>query len=178
MRNRLLPRTDIEKQLDLLHGDGYFDAEQLIRNLLNEIEISELCEDEDGTIPLVETLRDYVKLYRSGDTLNRMIDKTEDVMEQAADVIEHLRRQIGSKKRGLEYIKDFAQEAFFENEVCRDQLRSLWTAYCLHNNLAVDTSTYDSDLWELFGVVSLAEEETAEWSDFDSFDNFMCAYLV
>lgn len=82
------------------------------------------------------------------------------------------------KKRELEYMKNFAQEAYFDTDVCRDQLRSLWTAYCLHNDLIVDTGAYDSDILELWSVVSLGEEDTAEWSDFDSFDNFMCAHLV
>lgn len=84
----------------------------------------------------------------------------------------------GLKKREFDYLKSFAGEAYFDTEVERDQFRSLWTAYCLHNGLIVDTGTYDSDLYELWDIVSNCEEDTAEWSDFDSFDYFMCAYLV
>lgn len=84
----------------------------------------------------------------------------------------------GSKKSELEFLKGFAQEAYFDEEVCRDQLRGLWTAYCLHNDLMVDTATYDDDILELWSVVSRGEEDTADWSDFDSFDDFMCRYLV
>lgn len=122
--------------------------------------------------------REPVQMICSGETLNRKIDKTEEVMEEAADVIEHLLKKLSTKKRELEYMKDFSREACFESEECRDQLRSLWTAYCLHNNLIVDTGTYDDDILELWSAVSLGEEDTAEWSDFDSFDDFMCAHLV
>lgn len=174
----IVERTDIEKQSDLLHRDGYYDAEQIIRSLLKTIRLSDMCRSEDGTDELVENLRAYVEQYRSGETLNRRIDKTEDVMEEAADVIEHLQKRLNSKKRELDYLKDFTREACFDAEVCHDQLRSLWTAYCLHNDLAVDTSDYDSDILELWSVVSLGEDDTADWGDFDSFDDFMCAHLV
>ena len=151
-------KTSIEKQLDMLHRDGYFDAENIIRGLLRMIRISDLCKNNTESTELVRDLRGYAEMYRSGETLNRKIDKTEEVMEEAAE--------------------DFSREACFESEECRDQLRSLWTAYCLHNNLIVDTGTYDDDILELWSAVSLGEEDTAEWSDFDSFDDFMCAHLV
>ncbi len=169
---------DIERQLNMLHRDGYFDAEQIIRSLLRKIEISDLCEDENGTIPLVENLRAYVELYRSGETLNRKIRETEDVMEDAADVIEYLMKKAGIKKLELKFLKNFAQELRYDTKIFRNQLRSLWTAYCLHNNLEVDTMTYDRDILELWSVVSLGEKDTAAWSDFDSFDDFMYAQLV
>lgn len=47
-----------------------------------------------------------------------------------------------------------------------------------HHNLGVDTASYDSDLRELWESVVADEEETADWSDFDSFSTFMCRYLV
>ena len=72
----------------------------------------------------------------------------------------------------------FASESFFDDELARDQLRMLWTAYCLHTNRIVDTVDYDSDLMALWNAVSECETETADWSDFDSFDLFMCKYLV
>lgn len=87
-------------------------------------------------------------------------------------------KDISDKQRELDYLKDFSCEAYFDTEVGREQLRSLWTAYCLHNDLIVDTGTYDDDILELWSAVSLGEEDTAEWSDFDSFDDFMCAHLV
>ncbi len=122
-------RYDIKKQLDMLHRDGYFDAEQIIRSLLRQVNISDM-------------------------------------------------QKTSIKKLKLEYLKDFAREAYLDNDVSCDQLRSLWTAYCLHHNLTVDTATYDSDIAELWGAVSFDGEGTAEWNDFECFKNFMCAHLI
>lgn len=78
----------------------------------------------------------------------------------------------------FEFMAAFATESCFDDEVSQDQLRMLWTAYCLHYGLDVDTASYDSDLRKLWEVVAESEEETSEWSDFDDFDTFMCRYLV
>lgn len=78
----------------------------------------------------------------------------------------------------FKFMVSFAEESCFDEDICRDHFRILWTAYCLHHNLDVDTSSYDSDLRELWEAVAADEEETADWSDFDSFGSFMCRYLV
>lgn len=78
----------------------------------------------------------------------------------------------------LKYLRQFAFESCFDTEVCRDQLRSLWTAYCFHHNLDVDTADYDQDLRVVWEAAAEVERETADWSNFDSFDQFMCRELV
>lgn len=78
----------------------------------------------------------------------------------------------------FQYIISYAEEVCFEIEPAHSQLRSLWTAYCLHHNLDVDTSKYDHDLMDIWAQVSATEGDTAYWSDFDSFDAFMSANLV
>lgn len=42
------------------------------------------------------------------------------------------------KQKELDFMLHFAREAFLDEEVCADQLRSLWTAYCLHHGLDAD----------------------------------------
>ena len=77
----------------------------------------------------------------------------------------------------LAYLKQFSREDCCDNELFSEQLRSLWTAHCLHHRLMVDTSEYDSALFDLW----LTIEEglgTTVWSDFDSFDGYMCRNLV
>lgn len=76
----------------------------------------------------------------------------------------------------FKFAVDFAMQSCFDEDICRDHFRMLWTAYCLHYNLDVDTASYDSDLCELWEAVD--EKDTADWYDFDSFDVFMCRYLV
>lgn len=86
----------------------------------------------------------------------------------------------GEKIAELEYIKSFIRECDFEAKTCCDQLQCLWTAYCFHHNLDVDTLDYDMDLAELWNIVKKAEimPDKACWHDSDSFDDFMCVYLV
>lgn len=87
-----------------------------------------------------------------------------------------------SRESELYFIHGFIMGTPFENEVCRDQLRCLWTAYCLRYDLTVDTAGYDNDLLGLWHTMedmgNGGEPETADRSDYDSFDEFMCRYLV
>lgn len=78
----------------------------------------------------------------------------------------------------FKYMAAFAVESYLIEELARDQLRALWTAYCLHHNLDADAYEYDDDLSQLWEVVSEAGDGTSEWSDYDGFCNFMCRYLV
>lgn len=82
------------------------------------------------------------------------------------------------KQKELGVILRFAREENLGFEVCTHQLRSLWTAYCIHHDLEVDTSTYDADLRELWQAVSEENSDNPDWSDFESFDLFMCDDLV
>ena len=82
------------------------------------------------------------------------------------------------KEMEFKYLLAFAFESDFSFELHRKQLQALWTAYCFHHGLDVDTSSYDDDLTQLWDVVSEVGEETADWSDYDSFGQFMCRYLV
>lgn len=109
-----------------------------------------------------------------------------DGYHAAAKLIEQLQNSI-SRKAELAYLKQFAFESSFDAEVCRDQLRSLWTAYCFHHDLDVDTAGYDFDLRVVWDAVASVERRSGGFSDFgsadsfddfDSFDQFMCKELV
>lgn len=81
-----------------------------------------------------------------------------------------------NRNEEFEYLLKFAGEADLSEEVLRLQLKSLWSAYCLHKNFDADTLQYDlacRDLWE-----KVEEKDTACWGDFDSFENYLCEYLV
>lgn len=79
----------------------------------------------------------------------------------------------------LQYLIAFVKGAFFEADVCCQQLRSLWTAYCLHQNLDVDTRMYDNDLMMIWETVEdTGEEDTMHWGNFDSFNDYMCEFLI
>lgn len=82
-----------------------------------------------------------------------------------------------NKRAELDYIFNFINEGFFDQDIECDQLRSLWTAFCLHNNLDVDTVEYDNILFEIWESVASTEKDNAFWDDFCSFDVFMGFYL-
>ena len=78
--------------------------------------------------------------------------------------------------RELNFIKDFAKEM----EPCPRtpeliQLRALWTAYCIHQDMEVDTAAYDNELGMLWSV--LKENLHPSW-DLDKFENYMAECLV
>lgn len=78
----------------------------------------------------------------------------------------------------MAYMQLFAKEAYFENEVERKQLRCLWTAYCCHQDIDVDTLRYDIDLEKVYGATLEAADETPDWKNIDEFDSFMVKHLV
>ncbi len=100
-----------------------------------------------------------------------------DGYHAAARIIESLQGTV-SREAEMEYLKEFVRQGCFDEELIRDQFRCLWTAYCLHHGLDADTSGYDNDLKKLWNTMAEDEPETADWSDYDSFDNFMCRFLV
>ena len=95
----------------------------------------------------------------------------------AVKLIEALESSI-SRRAEFEYLKTFICETSFDDDLSRDRLRMLWTVYCLHHGLDVDTGSYDSGLLELWDLTDTPDCDNADWHDFDSFDGFMCKYLV
>lgn len=81
------------------------------------------------------------------------------------------------RKNELTFIIEFAKENNCYINPEASQLQSLWTAYCVHNGLEVDTLGYDTDLmriWESF------HRSDSRWKDYDydEFYNFMCGNLT
>ena len=74
----------------------------------------------------------------------------------------------------FDFLTGYAVESFFDEEICRDRLRMLWTAFCLHHGLDVDTHVYDCYLSELWERLRETGDGTSEWSGFDGFETFRC----
>lgn len=75
----------------------------------------------------------------------------------------------------LDYIKG-CEEIFGTPAI--QQLRALWTAFCIKRNIDVDTDKYDkliNEMW-LHLLKSSGVRHTA--NKFEKFDNFMCEFLV
>lgn len=65
-----------------------------------------------------------------------------DGYHAAARMIESIQGKI-SREAEMKYLKEFIRQSCFDEETSRDQLRCLWTAYCLHHGLDADTSGYE-----------------------------------
>lgn len=95
------------------------------------------------------------------------------------DAAQYIERQFTVINRTTEfgYMKAFIIEGDFTEDAYRVQLLALWTAYCLHQNLDVDTLEYDNDLLNLWSTMHKTGSACG-WSSYDEFDQFMCANLV
>lgn len=87
-------------------------------------------------------------------------------------------------KLTLDFIIQFAtsrEEADWENIVSCNQLKAIWTAYCIVENMDVDTSRYDNELERLWEAVISTMEIVGNrhiFADFVCFGSFMCEDLV
>lgn len=132
--------------------------------------------------------------YVSKDDVRQMLhdiggcDAEKDSWEDGWDkAIDEAIRQLDYRlqDRELKAICKFAEEeADFFFDVCKRQLRSLWTAFCIHSGYECDTRGYDNDLREVWEAVK--QNKSNPWDDgvngeevwFDLFDDFMCEEVV
>ena len=77
----------------------------------------------------------------------------------------------------LAYLTEYVRESCFDEEISRDRLRMLWTAYCMHHGIDTGSVRYDSIIFKLWGVMQETGDGTSEWSDVGEFARFMIAYL-
>ena len=139
-----------------------------LKELIDELE--ELREESDPDETLQDIFDEWEFGYGFGSEIWPCYEEYLDC-EGAAE-------EKGFLEQELDYIVGFAVESCFDNELACQQLRSLWTAYCFHRGLDVDTEEYDAALAGIWKEVSGGEEDTAYWSNFDSFDQFMSADLA
>lgn len=106
-----------------------------------------------------------------------------DTRKYAYEDVEYIKVFGGAKldmPQELRYIVEFVKDTDFDYDVCRKQLRSLWTAYCLHSDYECDTAGYDSDLLIIWNA--LEKNTSCPWNDdeeegiigFELFDSYMC----
>lgn len=76
----------------------------------------------------------------------------------------------------VDYVKDDTTD--FYNATCCSQLMALWTAYCMHNDLDVDTAMYDAVLKDLFNALSDEQKAELHCARLPEFDSMMAQWLV
>ena len=76
----------------------------------------------------------------------------------------------------IDYVKDDTTD--FGLDSCRNQLLALWTVYCMHNDLDVDTAMYDAVLLDLFNALSLEQRRELCRNYYPKFDDVMGVWLA
>lgn len=83
------------------------------------------------------------------------------------------------KKSEFDFMVNSLKEMYFTTAVGFSQLLSLWTAFCLHHDLEVDTSEYDKLIGELWRIIeSGGYSKTVVWKNREGFEMYMCRCLV
>ncbi|WP_289026717.1 hypothetical protein [uncultured Flavonifractor sp.] len=81
-----------------------------------------------------------------------------------------------AEQEEFHYLLKFAAGADFNaGGLAERQLRALWTAYCFHESLDVDTAGYDRRLQALYQQLPAGD---TIWHSFGEFGNYMCKHLV
>ena len=75
-------------------------------------------------------------------------------------------------------LMNYIMKSDFQQQVCRQQLMALWTAFCIHNDLDVDTSKYDELLSHIYIALLTKENLFDDWKIFSNFENYICKFLV
>lgn len=84
------------------------------------------------------------------------------------------------EQREFEYILDFikGKKDFFGDAHSLLHLMSLWTAYCLHQSLVVETRKYNNRMMEMWEAMLENDNAPYPSSEYDLFYRSMCRYLV
>lgn len=76
------------------------------------------------------------------------------------------------------YLKSYIMGACFDDETSVTFLYSLWAAYCLHQNVTVDSPACEEALMELWRCLEESDGgEVSHWEDYASFEEDMCRDL-
>lgn len=78
-----------------------------------------------------------------------------------------------NKKEYLDYIIDYAESAGWEDFHGKDQIRALFTSWCLIFRIDVDTEECDTALKKLYYDGEL--KELVDWNDYE---RFMIEFIV
>lgn len=166
MKNKLYPvlrwlndKDGGELSLDLVSAHiSREDAERLL-----QADQEQQCKELNENDPEF-TQSDCLGLKYQYDTWHDQYWTIAEIGPEALDPLEY------------DWLCSFASSAFFDQPTDRNHLLSLWTAYCLHFGLDVDTNMYDTQASFLWAVVNA--NNSGPWEDFDAFDHFLCQYLV
>lgn len=129
--------------------------------------------DDDGWEDCPNALV-YIGLFNgmSRDMARKEVSKSEGCDPTCIELV-----QVGDQEE-YNYLLKFTAGADFETgDLAEKQLRALWTAYCFHEDMNVDTTEYDAKLLTLYQQLP-GKRDSCSWYDFEGFGRYMCEFLV
>lgn len=109
--------------------------------------------------------------------LVRAVERLADAMEKSNEIAEREAQAKLANKMFSKLLEFAKSNECLDADVVQCQLRSLWTAYCIHVSYDVDTAPYDGALLEVWNK-AVSVNPSNPFPDFDAFDVFMCDNLV
>lgn len=83
-----------------------------------------------------------------------------------------------NEREEFDIILEFIEGADFDEILYLQQLRALWTAFCIHRDEAVDTGSYYCYMLEMWSVMEENGTNPYSSTEYERFYNAMCKYLV
>lgn len=80
-------------------------------------------------------------------------------------------------RKELECMCSFATTAW-DAEADYELLRCLWTAFCIHQDIDIDTLEYDTGIHLLYTTLVLSNPKREYFKSQEDFDAFMCKHLI
>ena len=81
------------------------------------------------------------------------------------------------KDKEYNYLKQFALQADLTEPLNHVRLRSLWTAFCMHHNIDIDTKDYVQFVRNLWNIIVTEPVSLKNWKDCESFKYFLTENL-
>ena len=163
-----------------VYNIGYADGNETQFDVDNTDELISLwndyCKDENIPTNCVEYVTFAGKLDRktyADEIATAFIDTDNASILTLTDMLRDYTHGINE----LKDIEDFINLDCENDTLSKKQLRCLWTAYCLHNDINVDTKRYDDTLSNLY-TNHICKKPFKLFTSFDDFDAYMCEHLM
>ena len=147
-----------------------------------DLEEGEIVEIRDALSMLIEGIEYPENFFSCDFTINEIVlldclceKYSLDRLPDSVGLYNLLYSQNRASFKEWQYLLNFAQglegDVFEEPEY--RQLQSLWVAFCLHNDLMVDTGTYDSNIRQIWQIINKGYR-----NGYETFYNEMSKNLV
>ena len=117
--------------------------------------------------------------YSDGNTITQKLTDLECTeIKLCMDSRDVVKRSFPQKNDDFEFVRKFARSVDFGVEIWAEQLKAVWTAFCLRWDVIVDTGEYDLMISKIHTALTESQTAGKDCPEFDEFDSYMCGLLV